>query len=75
MWRERLVVLVVAGGLVLSLGWLVWRENERRYASLDMTGCFGSSALTALGSSQNCTGARRLCRDAPPIIDWRRFCR
>jgi hypothetical protein len=74
-WRQQLVVFLVAGGLVLSLLFLVWHENERRYADLDMTGCFGDSALSALGSSQNCTGARRLCRDAPPMIDWRHFCR
>jgi hypothetical protein len=31
MWRERIVVTVVGGSLVLSLVFLVWRENERRY--------------------------------------------
>ncbi len=75
MWRQRLVVVVVVGSLVLSLLTLVWRENERRYGWFAMTGCFGDSATSALGASQNCTGARRLCRDAPPLIDWRRYCR
>jgi hypothetical protein len=71
---ERLVVVVVVGSLVLSLFILVWRENERRYADFAMTGCFGDSASAALSVSQNCTGARRLCRDAPPLIDWRSYC-
>ena len=74
MWKERLVVAVVAGGLVLSLLFLVWRENERRYGWFAMTGCFGDSAASALSGSQNCTGARRLCRDVPPLIDWRGYC-
>jgi hypothetical protein len=68
-------VVVVLGGLVGSLVLLVWRENERRYAAFAMTGCFGDSATSLLGASQDCTGARRLCRDAPPLVDWRRFCR
>ena len=75
MWKERLVVAAVVGSLVLSLVVLVWRENERRYEAFAMTGCFGDSASSALGVSQDCTGARRLCRDAPPMIDWRRYCR
>lgn len=74
MWRERIVAAVVGGSLVLSLLFLVWRENERRYAAFAMTGCFGDSASSPLGASQDCAGARRLCRDAPPLIDWRRFC-
>jgi len=74
MWRERVVVAVVVGSLVLSLAFLVWRENERRYAAFAMTGCFGDSANSPLGASQNCTGARRLCRDTPPLLDWRRVC-
>ena len=74
MWRERLVVAIVVGSLVLSLGVLVWRENERRYSALEMTGCFGDSADSPLGASQNCNGVRKLCRDAPPLIDWRRRC-
>jgi len=69
-----LVVVLVVGSLVGSLVVLVWRENERRYAAFGITGCFGDSATSALGVSQDCTGARRLCRDAPPLIDWRRFC-
>jgi hypothetical protein len=75
LWKERLVVVAVAGSLVLSLAFLVWRENERRYSAFAMTGCFGDSATSALGASQDCTGARRLCRDAPPLIDWRSYCR
>ena len=74
MWRERIVVAVVGGSLLLSLVFLVWRENERRYEAFAMTGCFGDSADSRLGASQDCTGARRLCRDVPPLIDWRRFC-
>ncbi len=69
-----LVVLVVVGGLVGSLVALVWWENERRYAAFAMTGCFGDSARSALGATQDCTGARRLCREVPPLIDWRRYC-
>jgi len=71
---SRIVVVVVVGSLVLSLLALVWRENERRYAAFAMTGCFEDSASSALGTSQDCTGAKRLCRDAPPLLDWRRFC-
>jgi hypothetical protein len=71
---RSLVVVLVVGSLVGTLVVLVWRENERRYAAFGMTGCFGDSATFALGASQDCTGARRLCRDAPPLIDWRRFC-
>ena len=74
MWRQRLVVIAIVGGLVLSLLVLVWRENERRYASFAMTGCFGDSANSPLGATQECTGARRLCRDSPPLIDWRYYC-
>ena len=74
MWRQRLVALVIVGSLVLSLLVLIWRENERRYADFMMTGCFGDSARSALGASQDCTGVRRLCRDAPPLVDWRRYC-
>lgn len=75
MWKARLVVIAVAGSLLLSLVFLVWRENERRYTALTMTGCFGDSAASPLGASWDCTGARRVCRDAPPLIDWRSFCR
>ena len=75
MWKQRLVVVAVLGGLVLTLLVLVWRENERRYAALGMTGCFGDSADSPLHASQDCTGARRLCRDVPPLVDWRRYCR
>jgi hypothetical protein len=75
MWKARVVVVAVLGGLVLSLLVLVWRENERRYASFAMTGCFGEGAAVPLGASWDCTGARRLCRDAPPLIDWRSYCR
>jgi hypothetical protein len=72
--RSDIVVAVVFGSLVLSLLFLGWRENERRYAALAMTGCFGDSARSPVGGSQDCTGARRLCRDAPPLVDWRQFC-
>ena len=75
MWRERLIVGLVLGGLVVSLLTLVWRENERRYTAFMMTGCFGDSANSPLGASQDCVGVRRLCRDAPPLVDWRQFCR
>ena len=75
MWKARLVVIAVVGGLVLAFLVPFWRENERRYAAFAMTGCFGDSATSALGASQDCTGARRLCRDAPPLIDWRSYCR
>jgi hypothetical protein len=75
MTRANLLAALVFGGLVLSLVFLVWHENERRYAAFAMTGCFGDSAGSPLGTSQDCTGARRLCRDAPPLIDWRRMCR
>jgi hypothetical protein len=73
--RSKIVAAVVFGSLVLSLLFFVWRENERHYAAFAMTGCFGDSANSPLGASQDCTGAKRLCRDAPPLIDWRRFCR
>ncbi len=72
--RTGIVVAVVVGSLLLSLLILVWRENERRYAAFAMTGCFEDSARSALGTSQDCTGAKRLCRDAAPLLDWRRFC-
>jgi len=53
---------------------LVWRENERRYAALAITGCFGDSAQSPLAASQECNGAKRLCRDSPPLLDWRHYC-
>ena len=65
---------VVVAGVVLSGLFLFWRENERRYAALAMTGCFGDTAGTPLGATQDCAGARRLCREAPPLLDWRHFC-
>jgi len=74
MWRQKLVVAVIVGSLIASLAGLVWRENERRYAALAMTGCFGDSVSSPLGVTQECNGARRLCRDSPPLIDWRHFC-
>ena len=74
LWRRRLVVVLVVVGVLLALGYPVWRENERRYADLRLTGCFGEGP-GALGASQTCTAnVRRLCRDVPPLIDWRRFC-
>ena len=76
MYRQALVVIVVVGTLVATLAVLVWRENERRYAAFALTGCFGDSADSPLGASQDCTvGPRRPCRDAPPLIDWRSYCR
>ena len=74
MWRARIVVAAVVASLILSGLFLFWRENERLYAALAMTGCFGDSASPPLDASQECTGARRLCREAPPLIDWRHFC-
>ena len=74
MWRTRLIVAAVVVAIIVLGLWPVWRENERRYDALRMTGCFGDSTAT-LGISQPCAGnARRLCRDVPPLIDWRRFC-
>lgn len=75
MWRARLVAAIVGGSLILSLLFLVWRENERRYEAFAMTGCFGDSASSPLGASQECFGIKRLCRDVPPLIDWRHVCR
>jgi hypothetical protein len=73
-WRTQAVAWLVMAALVVSLVVLAWRENERRYADLTMTGCFGDSARSAIGVTQGCGGARRLCRDAAPIIDWRHYC-
>jgi hypothetical protein len=73
MWRRRLVASLVVAAALLVLASPVWRENERRYADLRLTGCFGDTGVP--GVTQECTGnVRRLCRDAPPLIDWRRFC-
>ncbi len=74
MWRQNIVVALVLGSLIVALAVLVWHENERRYAALSMTGCFGDSASSPLGVSQECNGARRLCRDSPPLLDWRHYC-
>ena len=71
---ERIGALLVAAALVALVFFAFWRENERRYADLAMTGCFGDAARSALGASQDCVGLRRLCRDAPPLVDWRRAC-
>lgn len=74
MWRRRLLVAGVVVAVLALMAWPVWRENERRYADLRLTGCFGDGA-GVLGISQACTGnVRRLCRDAPPLVDWRRYC-
>jgi len=70
MTRQDLVVAIVLGLLIGALVVLVWRENERRYENFRLAGCLDST----LGVSQPCTGARRLCRDAPPLIDWRHAC-
>ena len=75
MWSARIVVTVVAAVLILAVVFVFWRENERRYAAFAMTGCFGDSKTSALGVSQACNGPRRLCRDAPPLLDWRHFCK
>ena len=72
-WRARAIAAVVALALLLAVAWAVWRENERRYDDLRLTGCFGEVGRHAV--SQSCTGnVRRLCRDVPPLIDWRRYC-
>ncbi len=71
---RRLVAAAVVVAVLALLAIPVWRENERRYAALRMTGCFGDSAASPLGASQACTGSRRLCRDVPPLIDWRGYC-
>jgi hypothetical protein len=74
MWRPRVLTAAVVVAVLALLALPVWRENERRYADLRLTGCFGDSA-GVLGISQSCTGnVRRLCRDAPPLVDWRRYC-
>ena len=73
-WGRRLVAAAVVVAVLTLLAIPVWRENERRYAALRMTGCFGDSAASPLGASQACTGSRRLCRDVPPLIDWRGYC-
>jgi hypothetical protein len=70
MTGQDLVVALVVGVLLGTLLVLGWRENERRYENFRLAGCLDSS----LGVSQPCTGARRLCRDAPPLIDWRHVC-
>lgn len=75
MTRERLIAALVAVAILASIAFAFWRENERRYAMLGITGCFAELAPpdSQIGS-QDCTGARRLCRDAPPLVDWRRLC-
>jgi len=75
MWGRRLLAAAIVAAVVAALALPVWRENERRYDALRLTGCFGDSATSALGVSQPCAGnVRRLCRDVPPLVDWRRFC-
>ena len=72
-WRARLIAALVAIAVLLAVTWPVWRENERRYDDLRLTGCFGDAGR--YGVSQSCTSnVRRLCRDVPPLIDWRGFC-
>ena len=74
MWRARVIAAVVVGAVVALAVWPVWRENERRYDALRLTGCFADTTAW-LGVAQPCTGnVRRLCRDVPPLVDWRRFC-
>jgi hypothetical protein len=73
---EQIIAVIVAAGLIAGVFFAFWHENERRYAALALTGCYGDAASqgSSLGSAQDCTGARRLCRDAPPLVDWRRAC-
>jgi hypothetical protein len=71
---ERIGALLVAVALLTLIFYGFWRENERRYADLRVTGCLGDAAGSALGSSQDCVGLRRLCRDAAPLVDWRHAC-
>ena len=73
-WLRRLAAAAVVAAVLTLLAVPVWRENERRYDALRMTGCFGDSRASPLGASQACTGSRRLCRDVPPLIDWRGYC-
>jgi hypothetical protein len=73
-WNERLIGVAFIALLVLTLAVLVWSENERRYDAFRFSGCLDDAKQSALGVSQPCTGARRLCRDAPPLIDWRHAC-
>jgi hypothetical protein len=74
MTRQYLVVALVLAVLMGAVGLLVWRENERRYDNFRLAGCLDDRQQSALGISQLCTGARRLCRDAPPLVDWRHVC-
>lgn len=71
---EKIGALLVAAALLGLVFFAFWRENERRYADLAVTGCFGDAARSGLGASQDCIGLRRLCRDAPPLVDWRHAC-
>ena len=73
---EQIIAVIVAVGLIAGVFFAFWHENERRYAALAITGCYGDAATQAsnLGSAQDCAGARRLCRDAPPLVDWRHAC-
>ena len=71
---ERIGALLVAVAVLALIFSAFWRENERRYADLAVTGCLGDAAGSPLGSSQDCIGLRRLCRDAPPLVDWRHAC-
>ncbi len=71
---ERIGAFLVVAALVGLVFFAFWHENERRYADIFVTGCMGDAAPSALGSSQDCVGLRRLCRDAPPLVDWRHAC-
>jgi hypothetical protein len=72
-WTARLVVALVVVAVLFAVGFLFWHENERRYDALRFTGCFGDTGLS--GVAQPCAGnVRRLCRDVPPLFDWRHFC-
>jgi hypothetical protein len=74
MTRQHAVVAVVVCALLVSLLVLLWRENERRYEAFRVSGCLGDAGQAALGVSQPCSGGKRLCRDAPPLFDWRHAC-
>jgi hypothetical protein len=75
MTRERVIAALVGVAILALIAFAFWRENERRYAAFGITGCFAElpPADSRVGS-QDCTGARRLCRDVPPLVDWRRIC-
>ena len=73
------VVQPMVGKMVLPLLGgtpAVWSTCMVFFQAVLLGGYAYAHASTAwLGVSQPCTGnVRRLCRDVPPLIDWRRFC-